>query len=364
MFWLIFICIFTGLSTNRMKRTFAQRLKSIRLRRGLSMEQLANLLNNKISKQAISKYEQGKMLPDDKVLDLLAAVLEIEKEYFFRPINITLKEVKFRPGHLLGKKEEETIQAEVIDFVEPYLELENILGINTHFENVLKKETVQTPEDIENAVLKLRHYWQVGLQPIHNTVELLENEHIKVLETDQLAGTFDGLLALVNSAIPVIVLDHSLSNLKMRVVVLRELAFLLLEHTCVNSEMASYFANAFLLPKPAFLEEVGLRRKSISVQELIKIKEYYGIPMANIIERAATLGVIPISISNRFRKFMKTRLVDPGKPGLGKFKGEEKSGRFEQLLHKAIAEEVISLSKAATLAKVSEEKLKSDLHLF
>ena len=85
--------------------------------------------------------------------------------------------------------------------------------------------------------------------------------------------------------------------------------------------------------------------------------------MKHVIERAATFGIIPISISNRFKRFMKTRGNDFRSSKLGHFEGDEKSGRFEQLLHKAIAEEIIPLDKAADLANVSKEQLKSELQL-
>ena len=269
-FWLIFIVIFAMLSTGNMKTTFAQRLKSIRLRRGWSLEELSNRLGNKVSKQAINKYEQAKMLPDDEVLEALLSVFEIDREYLFRPIIVSLNDVTFRSNHHLGKKEAVALKADVINFIEPYLELENLLGINSQFINPIKLKDACTPDEIEEVVLELRKAWNLGLQPIHNIVELLENEHIKIFEGNSAKMVLGALLAKVNNEIPVIVLQNSLSNLQKRIMVLRELSVLIMPHSAENLEMCNYFAAAFLMPKSVFFEEIGQRRKSISVQELIK----------------------------------------------------------------------------------------------
>ena len=51
-----------------MKNVFANRLKQARIMQGFSMEQLCNKMNNIITRQSISKYEIGKMMPDSTTL--------------------------------------------------------------------------------------------------------------------------------------------------------------------------------------------------------------------------------------------------------------------------------------------------------
>ena len=51
---------------------FGDRLRLARLREGLSLEKLAARLDNKVSAQAINKYETGKMMPSSSVLVSLA----------------------------------------------------------------------------------------------------------------------------------------------------------------------------------------------------------------------------------------------------------------------------------------------------
>lgn len=356
--------LYFWISVNQiMKPTFAQRLKSIRLRKGWSLEELANRMGNKVSKQAISKYEQAKMLPDELVLHALTEVFEVKPEYFFHPLPFRLESIKLRTGHALGKKEALALKAEIISFIEPYLELENLMGIDSTFVNPLQQVSIHGPNDIEEAVIQLRNDWNLGLQPIHNLLELLEHKNIKVHTCDHSGLPFDGLLSWINHEIPIISIHKDFNSLKRRIIALRELAYLLIPESLNTPEISSYFANAFLIPKPVFIEEVGQRRKSLSIQELIKLKEQYGIPIQNIIERAATFGIIPLSIHNRFKRFLKSKGGVLPPPKYGRFDHEEKPGRFDQLLHKAIAEEIIPLEKAADLANTLPEQLKENIQL-
>ncbi len=54
---------------------FGVRLRAARKMAGMSMEDLAGKLGGLVTKQAISKYEQGRMLPSPEVLERLVAVL-------------------------------------------------------------------------------------------------------------------------------------------------------------------------------------------------------------------------------------------------------------------------------------------------
>ncbi len=56
---------------------FGARLRAARKMAGLSMEDLAVKLGGLVTKQAISKYEQGRMMPSPEVLEKLVAALKI-----------------------------------------------------------------------------------------------------------------------------------------------------------------------------------------------------------------------------------------------------------------------------------------------
>ena len=56
--------------------SFGVRLRAARKMAGLSMEDLAGKLGGLVTKQAISKYEQGQMMPSHEVLERLVEVLK------------------------------------------------------------------------------------------------------------------------------------------------------------------------------------------------------------------------------------------------------------------------------------------------
>lgn len=68
-----------------MKQIFSQRLKSARLINGLSMDSLCEKMNHIVSKQSISKYEKGIMMPDSTILIALSKALNVSVDFFFRP---------------------------------------------------------------------------------------------------------------------------------------------------------------------------------------------------------------------------------------------------------------------------------------
>lgn len=348
-----------------MKDIFAQRLKTARLMSGLSQTKLAEAMS--ISKQSVSKYEKGQMLPDSKMLIRLTTILERKPDYFFRPIKTSLSQVDFRKKHKLTGKKLDALKANIADKLERYLELEMLLGIDEFFINPILSFTIESVEDVENVVSKLLIAWDLGSNPLPNIVELLENKGIKVIDIPA-DNDFDGLSAYINNQIPVIVINSSIDILRKRFTVLHELGHLLLSipqdaDTKTKEKYCNRFAGAMLMPRKVLDNELGKRRNHIAINELIEIKEYYGISLAAIIYRAKDLNIITNNHANRFWKLRSINQNLRLEIGYGEYKGKENSGRFEQLLFKAIAEELITLSKAAVLGNRSMEIIKETLKI-
>ena len=108
---------------------FPIRLKSARKIAGLSMDGLVEKIQNIVSKAAIGKYEQGKMLPDSKILIALANGLNVSIDYFFRPLNYKLTNIEFRKKSKLPQNKQEQIKEKAIDYLERYIVFERKLII-------------------------------------------------------------------------------------------------------------------------------------------------------------------------------------------------------------------------------------------
>jgi len=339
---------------------FAERLKNARKMSGFSMQQLADNMNNVITKQAIGKYELGQMRPDSEVLLALCNVLGVRPDYFMRENNIELENVEFRKLKKLPAKDIEAIKQKTIDFLERYFELEGLLGISTHFEQHIKAILIRSQEDIEHAAETLRDKWKLGMDAIPNVMEMLEDQEIKVFEIEA-DESFVGMSTFVKN-IPVIVLNKNLNTKldRKRFTAIHELAHLILNIPEDISEkekekICHQFAGAFLIPKEIFIREFGKFRSQVFIQELIIMKEHFGLSMQGIMARAKFLGLITEQTYTSFSISFSSLGYRKNEPG--KYEcSSETSHRFIQLLYRAVAEEVISMGKAAALynQKLSE----------
>jgi Zn-dependent peptidase ImmA (M78 family)/transcriptional regulator with XRE-family HTH domain len=332
----------------------ASRLKSARLMNGLSLQGLSDRIKNRITKQALSKYEQGQVIPDSEMIGILAEALNVRPDYFHTDTVIEFGEIEFRKLDSYPAKEKHRIVEIAKNELSRYIELEEILGIETKFHNPLEGIAIHSLEDIEKAAEKLREYWNLGTAAISNVIEVLEDHHVKVLEIDS-DESFDGFATWVNGKnIPLIVLNKSKSKNKpdrKRFTALHELGHLLLDVNGYEEKQKEKYCHAFatamLIPAETLKRELGGKRSKLSMNELGAIKQQYGISMQALVYRAKNLGLIS---ENYFKQFyivfnqLGFRVDEPVA-----YEGVEHSNRFSQLLFRALAEEFISISKAAAL---------------
>lgn len=336
-----------------MKEIFAERFKSARLMKGFSLQDLANKIEGKLSRQALHRYEKGEVIPDNEKINLLSKALDVNPDFFFRSTTVELGEIEYRKLSKMPRKEASIIKEKTKEYLSRYLELEEILGLGVEFENPLKNIGIITSyEQVNKAANQLREYWSLGEGAIFNVVELLEDKNIKVVKLD-VDEDFDGLQTFVNGTIPVVAYNVKKTNKpdRIRLTLLHELAHLLLTFgniTLKQKETLCYqFAGAVLLPEKTLKAELGEHRNKLSINELGNIKKQYGISMQAIVMRAKDCGIINEHYTKQFFFLinqMNWRVDEPVE-----YSGVEGSNRFEQLLFRALIEEQISMSKAASL---------------
>lgn len=332
----------------------AQRIRHARLMRGLSLQDLSDRLDNKISRQALHKYEKGDVVPDNVMVQELAGALDLKPDYFYRDHAVEIKKVAFRKLSKLSKKEQNRIIETARDFLERYLELEQIIGKQPKVENPLSEITIEEKEDVELAAQHLRKAWDLGTDPLYNVLELLEDRGIKIIELEG-DESIDGFSTWIDDAIPVIGLNSNKREHldRYRFTALHELGHLLLDLDSFKSKaqenLCHYFAGALLLDKRAIESELGLKRSHISLQELASLKKQYGISVQAIMYRLKELGVISQAVMTDFYKFLNAKGMKKDESKIAIYEGEEKTLRFDQLLGQALAEEYITISKAAAL---------------
>ena len=347
-----------------MKEIFAQRLKNARIMEGLSMEKLAEKAD--ISKQMVSKYEHGLSLPDSSVLIRLAASLNQKADYFFNSFNIELGPIEFRKKSSLGKKKQDSIKKKIQLMMEHYLELEDMLSINYEFHNPFSKININNHEEIEQAAEELREQWDLGQDPIYSIVSLLEEHEIKIIEIDEDLYEFDGLSAFIGGKnYPVIVVNKNMPVERKRFTLLHELAHLLFNIPEDNpsqdkEKLCHSFSGALLLPRKVIVEQFGKTRSHITFNELFSVQKHFGISVPAIIYRLYHNRIISQNIRQRF--FMRINKDKQLKDQINeeRYRGEETTDRFKKLVYQALAQGVISTSKAAAMLEKSVEEIRDN----
>jgi Zn-dependent peptidase ImmA (M78 family)/transcriptional regulator with XRE-family HTH domain len=335
---------------------FGARLKAARKMAGMSQQKLADATDNLITKQAVSKYEKGKMMPASDILIAISKALGVKSGYFYRKFQIKLTGLEFRKKSRLSKSDENRVKYQTLDFLERYIEIESIMGQQTVFVNPLKNITIENQDDVENAALRLRKAWELGNAPVSNLMELLEDKGVRILEVD-LPDTFDGLSAWADN-IPVLTINKNSDLVRKRLTIVHELAHLIIRFGECNDrdlqKLCHSFASAFLLPKEKMIEEIGSNRTKISFLELKKLKGIYGISLMALIVRAKNLGIInEYSYKNFFIRATKSGWRSGKTKEPGEYVGREYANRFRQLVSWAVAEDIITMSKGAELMYVS-----------
>jgi Zn-dependent peptidase ImmA (M78 family)/transcriptional regulator with XRE-family HTH domain len=346
---------------------FASRLKLARKLAGLSLQELADLLANKVTKQALNKYELGQMNPTTDVLMSLAHTLGVKPDYFLQRAEVELGQIEFRKRAGLSKKNEESLIERAREYVERYLQAEQILGIPSAFRNPVSGITIISERDVEQAAAQLRSAWELGNAPIANIVEMLELKGIKVILIEDV-DEIDGFFALTSQGVPIIVVNTQNRSLeRIRFTLIHELAHMLLVLSVdIRSdkkrveELCHYFASCFLMPVEVLLKMLGgPNRTYIAIKELINIKEYVGISIRAIVHRCRKAGIITDTYYQKWMVYMSKTYGAKEEPG--HYKGEEKSNVLQQLVGRALSEGLISTSKAASLCNISVSELRKQM---
>lgn len=335
-----------------MRDLFANRLKNARKLAGMSQDELVSAMDGFVKKTSIAKYERAEMMPDSSVVLAISQALGLLPGYFLREFNVSIQKPEFRKKKKLSVKELASIEQKVMSSLEDYLELEELAGRADIFERPLMNLSIQNAEDVEIAAETLLHDWKLGLKGISNVFNVLEANGIRLIEipTDE---SFDGTSTYANNQIPLIVCNKNYPVERKRLTVLHELGHLLLNFSKeISSDekrkenLCFRFGAALLMPRDCVFKEIGKKRHELPLAELIIFKERYGLSVHAIIRRALELDIINESY---YRSWHIKYNSNKKEEGWGHYPVIEKPGRFDQLMLRAIAEQVISVEKAAEL---------------
>lgn len=332
------------------------------------MDQLASMIGNSVSKQAISKYEAAKMMPNSTVLAALATALDVEPDYFFRPFSFDLNEfqVSFRKKSDTSVKDVNALKVRIQDAVERYLEVEEILGKDKETVLQTNGEQLSSVAQMWEQAKHLRDEWHLGYAAIGNVQDVLEEHGIKVICTEAPSG-FDGVSGVVNGKDYIVVLNKNQKHVeRRRFTAMHELGHLLFDKRFSptltlreKEKLCDAFANEMLLPS-IVVRTVFSPGEKISTYEVRWLQMVYGISFDAIMHKLHDMGIINDS---KYKTYCIRKNHDDAWKQFVEdtFYKEDLSTKFEMMVYAAAAKDLISTSKAANLLHSSVSTVRKQL---
>jgi Zn-dependent peptidase ImmA (M78 family) len=335
-------------------KMIGERLRIARRKSGLSLRDLATRMSDQVSHVAIGKYERDEMMPSSTMLVALAKALDVSLEFLAAPMEVSLGAIEFRKKSATSAPERAYVEAAVLEHVERYLLIEEILELDSaSWKTPFSPQAVRSVAGAEDVAKKARASWKLGNDPIRDVTELLEEHGIKVMQL-MLPESVSGLTCLVERprkpALPVIVVNKTYNLERQRFTLLHELGHRLMRVEDAGEEKAAHrFASAFLMPAEHLIEQVGRHRNGFGFAELVGTKHLYGVAATALLVRFRDLGIIsPEQYTAMFQTTARHwRKVEP--QPLDRNLPIERPQRFRRLCYRALAEQMISLPKAADL---------------
>ena len=335
------------------------RLKLARSASGLSLRGLSGRIDNRVSAQAIGKYERDESMPSSGILMALADALQVSVNYLAGDPGISLGSVDFRTKEVAGTREKDRIKAMVLHKLERYLAIEELLNLPTmHWDKPASAPypVINDLLEVDRAARSLRNDWGLGLNPIHDMAELMEDRGVKVLFCHLL--DVDGLTTQVRMGnMPdahVIVVNQGDTRDRQRFTIAHEIGHMLLDVSPgLDEEKAAHrFAGAFLMPEEVLWLRIGKHRSDVDWKELLLLKMAFGMSVQAITYRCKDLGIISQTLMGRlFDMFADDGWRSPPYREPLDVLGD-RSRRFERLCFRALAEGAISESKASELLEM------------
>lgn len=274
------------------------RLREARNMCGYSLDQFVKAADVCVTRQSIYNYERGVMQPKPEMVKMFADTLGVSEHYFYgNSTKIDIPMLRTTGDDLLSEEELQHFEVMLSYWAERYLLMEKKVGLKSDFSNPLADITVSTLDDVILAADRLREVWRCGSGPLPAVLRLMERKGIKILSTELPDGIL-GLSTFADESHPLIVVDmrpQKTSIERLRFTACHELAHILLHFSdeCKVEKMCNKFANFFLFPKQTFIEEMGAEhRNQLTLEEMIDLKELYGISIAAQVHAAWDIRMI------------------------------------------------------------------------
>jgi len=289
-----------------------ERLKAARIYRGLTVAELAEKLG--LQRQTVSMYENNKLNnPELTTIANMSNVLGFPKRFFLESDETEIKNgsTYFR-ALLTTSKKYRSEQIQKVDFI---VKLYRYLSEYIEFpEGNLPQENHDNPEE---AATKLREFWNLGDKPLDNLIYLVEQNGILVTMFDTNTDDIDAFSQLVSvDKVERYIIGCSKNKgtaARIHFDIAHELGHIMLHEWSEDIETlskdefkekekeANAFASAFLLPKDAFIKDVGVYADNLAFY--VELKKKWKVSISAMVRRSYNLGLLD---SETYQQLMRT----------------------------------------------------------
>jgi Zn-dependent peptidase ImmA (M78 family) len=278
-----------------------QRLREARRYNKKTIGEIAEMLN--VTKQMVSKYENGKASPNMEAVLGLVRELGFPRDFYYSKSKFTLTSQGTFFRSFLTSTQKDKNPAEYLkrysaiirNYLDEYLDFPSLEW------NLTGKDF--SPEMYANYV---REEWGLGDNPIISMMELLENHGFVVARVNmnsQKVDALGGSVKIDDQRYYVILLegDHY-SFYRQQFSLAHELGHWLLHNGVYNPQevdkglykemekQANEFASAFLMPKKAFKRSITVNPDQI--EYYLNLKRIWNVSIGSMLIRARDVGVL------------------------------------------------------------------------
>ncbi|HBO4309878.1 TPA: ImmA/IrrE family metallo-endopeptidase [Pseudomonas aeruginosa] len=283
----------TGFEPGRLTQALAAR--------GLSQVALAGMVG--VSPATISKWKSGQQSPEAEALQSLAQVINVNPEWFTRPLPEKCSLPLFRSNASAHAQARTMLEARLEWAQDIALALSEFVD----FPDVnLPKRAFSDPEqitsaDIEHAADECRELWNLGRRAVPDLAMAVEGAGVILVREETGVSSIEGLSAWSQALNrPIILLASDKQNgFRSRFDLAHELGHLILHKGIERStdparhklmeDQAHRFAGAFLLPAESFAMDV---KSPVTLDSLLLLKQRWGVSVAAMVMRLWALKVI------------------------------------------------------------------------
>lgn len=351
-----------------MNNEFANKLKQLREQFSYSLSELGDSIQK--SKQAIHQYETGQIYPTSDTLFKLSEVFGKHPSFFYSTsgTEIKLSDLNFRQEkHATEEVDIKVLKDICLDYLKRLIEIKALVQEPIDFQNPIEDLPIKSERDIEKAAKSLRKKWKLGYSPISDVTKVVEDNGVAVIEVNVSEG-FTGLSGFANENIPFMIVNSNCSEVtRKRFTLLHELGHLILQFSHTVSDgyrerLCDHFAGAVLLVDEVLLNEIGRHRKTITLEELRRIKLKYGASVEAIMIRAHKIELISQETLNLWLQQRNVIISSGFNTTSGQFSATEKPCEFNKLVQRGLSEQRITKGKAAELINIPESELKIEFN--